>query len=163
MPSNTRKCAYRQCRCGGVVDITGDFDKEGKSYYHKECNKERKDMIYLRSLWVECINRTVIYSELNKVLNDLVCKRKLPMEYIIFVVEYVIDHDELKLQHPAGLRYYVNSDSIKAAYKKSKLPKVSAEELKEASEENKRSATTTAPTFSVKPKRMGFGNIFGGD
>lgn len=129
---NIRICRYRKCNHESRnIDITKDsFINKGDAYYHSDCyeSKIEEDAIQrkitngrvlFRDLWVKNINDTVVYSQLFKMLNELL-NRGIELEYLIFVLKYCISH-KLNLNYPAGFPYFVDKKEIKDAYAKKKL------------------------------------------
>lgn len=159
MAKETRKCAYRQCRHGGVVNLSNDeFVHDNKSYYHKKCYREKNDLELIRSLWRENINNTVVYSQLNKELNRLITEVGVSSEYLLFVMQYVISH-EYKLRYVGGLKFYVDREEIKEEYEKRTKKKkyVRVQDFHSQPKDE-----TRIPSFALKHKKTGFGSILGG-
>ena len=149
-----RVCKYANCRHGGKVNINTEFFVKNKNtYYHEDCYKERTDLQTFRSLWVEHISSTVVYSQLNCTLNQLI-KKGVSSEYLLFALQYIIQK-KLTLNHPAGIRYYLDYAEIKEAYNK----KLIREKVANADFTAHDDGCDDAPKFSVKRKPSGFNSI----
>lgn len=152
----TRVCKYAQCKHNDKVHIDLEpFYKDKYGYYHEDCYKEKTDLQLFRELWVKHISPTVVYSELNKILNSFI-SRGITSDYLLFVLQYIINHNH-KLRYPAGLQYYLDKQYIKDAYKQINKKIISNSEFT-AQEDNDNS-----PKFSVNTTKTGFGSILGGN
>jgi len=164
-----RTCRYNKCKHGGKIDIYKDdylMIHKGH-YYHKDCLEEAKaiarrekktknDLKYIRNQWVTHINQTVVFSELNRCLNELLA-RGISSEYLAFTLDYIIDH-RLNLRYPMGFKYFVDKDYIKKAYQAAARKKMW--ENNELPIDN----PTDSPSFKIsKPKPTGFGSILRGE
>lgn len=163
-----RTCRYNNCKHGGTIDLyTDEYTMVSKGhYYHNDCliefkklekqkEKTKKDLQYIRNQWVSNINNTVVYSQLNRCLNDLLA-RGVSSDYLVFTIDYVINHN-LNLRHPMGFKYFVDKDCVKKAYN-AKLKK-EAQQNVNLSVDN----PTDSPSFKInQPKPAGFGSILRG-
>lgn len=151
-----RVCRYKRCRHGGKINIETDkFVKDNGCYFHEDCYQERADMKLFRNLWSEHISDTVVYSQLNRTLNELLDIESITSDYLLFVLQYVIDN-HCKLRYPGGFKYYVDKQEIKDAYKKKRMKKIQKTDFVVKEDE------TDAPTFSIPKKPNGFSSILGG-
>ena len=152
-----RVCRFQNCKHGKRVNInTEAFVKDNKSFYHEDCYKIKTDLQLFRDLWYKHISSTVVHSQLNQVLNQLV-SQNVPSDYLLFVLQYVIDN-HLSLRYPAGIRYYVDYPKIKEAYQKKKIANADFS-IKNNGYKADFSIDDDAPTFSVKRKPSGFNKI----
>ena len=161
---NVKKCRYRNCPHNFEIDITADeYEVCGKSYYHKDCfqilkkitekeEQQKADIQLIKNLWIENIDKTLVYSDLYMVLNELL-SRGIESDYLVFTMRYVVDH-QMSLNYPGGFRYYVNRKEIQDAYKKRKAKAVIGDhEFKVTSKED-------GPKFNIGVKQKGFQSIF---
>lgn len=164
--TNIKVCRYKRCKHPDKnIDITKDeYVVKGTMYFHRDCYKSKasgewkdedtkKDLQYIKTLWLENISKTVVYSQLFRILNDLL-ERGIESAYLVFVLQYCIEH-KLNLNYPAGFPYFVARQDIKDAYTRKKLA---------SSGYNKNSFIvveddSVAPKFSINPKKSGFQNI----
>lgn len=152
----TRVCKYLNCKHNDKIHIDIEpFVKAKEGFYHEDCYKEKKDLQLFRNIWYENISSTVVYSELNRTLNQLLSKRDVTVDYLLFVLQYVIDNN-LNLRYPAGFRYFVDKQDIKDAYIRKTRRTISVSDF--TAEDN----PNDHPTFSVNKKPLGFNRILGG-
>ncbi len=157
MARKTRVCKYMRCKHADKINLECDHfvvDDNGM-YFHEDCYQEKCDMALLRDMWAKNISPTVVYSQLNKVLYELLDLPTVTSGYLIFVLQYIIDN-KCKLRYPNGFKYYVDRQEIKDAYKKKTQPVIT----------NKQFVATVVekndPVFSIPKKTSGFGSILGG-
>ena len=148
-----RVCKYPNCKHGGKVNIEQEvFVKEKGSFYHEDCYKDKVDLQLFRNIWVENISSTVVYSQLNQMLNQFISKG-ISTKYLLFTLQYVIDN-HLNLKYPAGFKYYIDYPKIKEAYQKSVQRKIVSADFTV-----KDDGCDNAPKFSFKRKPSGFNSI----
>lgn len=112
------KCRYAYCKYGGEVNKE-DAVKEGNSYYHKDCLKEKKLKLDIANFYIEnmpkCTNQI-----LNKVIKTLIHENNHAAEYVLFVLKYIKKNNKT-LNSPFGLIRYCNNINIQKEYKKIKI------------------------------------------
>lgn len=162
---NTRTCRYKYCKHKiKEIDLTNDeYVQNSNFYYHKDCynakckgewkdKKTKADLQLIKEWWVQNIDKTVVYTKLFDVLNEYL-DRGVDSDYLVFVLQYVIQK-KMNLRYPAGLKYYVDMDEIKEAYRQKKIKQLGI---------NKHSFVATdddsAPTFTVQKRKKGFQSI----
>ena len=152
----TRVCKYTNCKHNDKVHIDIEPFVKGKDgFYHEDCYKEKTDLQLFRSLWSENISPTVVFSDLNRILKQLLSINGVSVDYLLFVLQYVIDN-HCNLRYPAGFKYYVDNQNIKDAYEKKNRKIVSPSNF--VAKENK----DDSPKFSINRKPSGFNSILGG-
>ena len=165
--ADIKTCRYNYCKHKTKdIDITQDeYVFKGNRYYHKDCyiaktkgeqkdEKTKNDLQLIKTLWVDNISKTVVYSQLFRILNDLI-SRGIESDYLVFTLQYCIGH-KLNLNYPAGFPYFVDKKEIKEAYAKKKLISSRFNKKTFVAVENE----DAAPKFSVKEKPSGFQSIF---
>lgn len=180
MPKKTdiKTCRYRECNHKSKdINIFADkYVKIGSAYYHEDCyvakkkkdedlrkkknatriqtQKEKDDLLHIIDLWVTHINKQVNFGQLRKILNNHI-SNGISSEQLVFTLEYVISHN-MKLNYPAGLKYYVNDERIQNAYyaslRKPKNNHKNHNEVVKLNEDN-------APKFTFNPPSIGFSSI----
>lgn len=151
----TRVCKYKGCKHNDKIHIDREeYIKEEKFFYHTDCYKEKKDLMYFRNLWYERISPTVVVSQLNLIINEYL-EKGVTTDYLIFVLEYVVQN-HLNLRYPPGFRYFVDKDEIKKAYEKTNKKIIKNSDFV-ATEQD------FSPVFSVPNKSSGFSKILGGN
>lgn len=152
----TRVCKYINCKHNDKVHIDKEPFVKGKDgFYHDDCYKEKADLQLFRSLWCENISSTVVFSDLNRILNQLMSRKGVTVDYLLFVLQYVIDN-KCNLRYPAGFRYYVDNQNIKAAYEKKNKKIIAPFDFVVSN------TVDDAPKFSINQKPSGFNSILGG-
>lgn len=110
------KCYYKHCdKFGKVSEKDTSITKVGNRRFHGKCYQDHQDLKKARELYIEYIQPDVVHSQLNKVINEIIEKRKLSADYILFVIEYIIENN-LEINYPYGLYYKVSDYKIKRAY-----------------------------------------------
>lgn len=166
--TDIKTCRYEACPCK-TIDITkDDYTVVGKCmYYHTEClkkkkagewkdNKTKADLQYIKNEWVLHIDKTVVFSQLFRELNNLLL-RGISSDYLVFVFDYIVKN-KLPLRFPGGFKYFVSKKEIQDAYQKQQSKKNHVDL-------NSFTATdsTNTPSFTPPKKQFGFGSILGGN
>lgn len=156
--SDIKKCRYAHCLhdCKDIDLTTDKFIKNGSSYFHEDCYQARQNIQLIKQLWHDHIDELVVYSQLNKILNQLIFNDHVSSDYLVFAVKYSINSDDINLRHPPGLKYVIGNQRVKNAYNKS-IVKNAPQSAFVAKEDE-----STSPKFSFKAKKSGFGSILGG-
>lgn len=130
--------------------------KKAKAEKAERDEKTKNDLKLIRTMWVEHINKTVVYGALGKILNDLL-DRGIDSDYLVFTVQYCITY-KLNLKNPGGLVYFIDRKEIKDAYaqRQRKKQAMSTTAFVQPQDED------NAPSFSLNTKPSGFGKILGG-
>jgi hypothetical protein len=89
--------------------------KVGNKRFHKTCYQNQENLKKCRELYIQYINPAVIHSQLNKALNTLILDKKVEVDFLLYVIEYVIDN-KIEVKAPYTLYYKVNDYKIKNAY-----------------------------------------------
>lgn len=159
-------CRYKYCKHNTKkIDISqDDYKANGSYYYHADCYKAKlngewkdentkKDLQFIKKLWLENISKTVVYYQLFRVLNDLLA-RGIESDYLVFVMQYCIEH-KLNLNYPGGFPYFIDKKEIKEAYTKKKLASSGYNKNVFIAVETE----DTTPKFSVNKRPTGFQSI----
>lgn len=166
---NIKTCRYKKCRFPDrrLNIAEQDYVSVGRVYYHRDCYEEKKkeddaeerikaDVQLIKNMWIENISNTVVLSQLYLEINRLIRERGIDSKYIIFVLNYcIINH--CNLRYPAGLKYYVDKQEIKDAFKKA-----SAKKIVNDATFNVDPTTDSSPKFTINKKPSGFNSILGG-
>lgn len=157
MPRKTRVCKYMRCKHGGKIQLEDEkyIVSDSGLYFHEDCHQEKCDMALVRDMWVKHVSPTVVHSQLNKVLYELLDLPTVTSGYLVFVMQYIVDN-QCKLRYPNGFKYYVDRQEIKDAYKKKNQPIVTNRQFVATQVEK------DDPVFSIPKKASGFGSILGG-
>ena len=147
-----RICKYVNCRHNDKINIDLEpFQKDRYGYYHEDCYKEKCDLQLFRDLWKKNISNTVVITQLNSILNELL-SCGVSSEYLLFVLQYVIRNHK-QLRYPNGFRYYVDNQSIKDEYDKTNRTVIKQDQfVADTSKDN-------SPMFSIRKKEYGFQSV----
>jgi len=112
------KCNYKMCDNLGIAQ---NPVKHNGRYYCESCLKKMQRETELRKRIMDTVLIILpqeIPSLINKVINQWTALN-YSMEYILYTTEY-IRLNKYILNHVHGIRYYMNKDEIKNAYKTAK-------------------------------------------
>lgn len=109
------KCWYKNCKNKKVSENDTTMIKVGNKRFHKTCYQNQENLKKCRELYIQYINPAVIHSQLNKALNTLILDKKVEVDFLLYVIEYVIDN-KIEVKAPYTLYYKVNDYKIKNAY-----------------------------------------------
>lgn len=147
------RCKYSKCGLNGDVNKE-DAIKIKNSYYHKECYEEMEDKKKIRELFLNQINKTELYSILNRNIENIIHKKKIESKYLLYCVEYAIKN-KIIIYNSNGLHLLINNYKIKTEYQN----KIKQEKLKEIKNQMKTEKTDTETSFEFKIQKNNWGNI----
>ena len=151
-----RSCGYSHCKHGGVVDTQSDecIEDNGK-FYHMDCYSEKRAFSEIIDFWYREIDEDVVFNQLQRVLQELIYKRGLEAEYVL----YAIKKKAQFLNYPSGIYYAVGDKRLKANWRIIR----EAERLKLVKEASKKTAKME-PMFKQKEEKKSnwTTDIFGG-
>lgn len=111
------KCRYKYCKYGGEVEKSVAV-KEGSSYFHEQCYKEKNIKLEIETFWNDNMpNAQPIL--IKKAINQLVHDKNYEADYVLYVIRYIKNHQR-KINTPFGLLNYCDSLEMKNTYKKYK-------------------------------------------
>lgn len=113
------KCRYKYCPYGGKVDKE-EAVKDGNMYYHKQCWQEKKEKNNIRQTYKMLIDKDVDDALLNKVINDIIHNKGVNTDYLLYVIEYIANNN-MEINTPMGLHFYVKNQTIYEQYQKAKI------------------------------------------
>lgn len=155
---NIKVCRYAKCRHESKeIDTSKDaFVQSGSSFYHEDCYRDKSNIDFIVEFWKNEIDPAVVYVQLRAILNRLVFENNYPSDYVAWAIQYCVKNKR-KLQHPPGIKYVLENDEIKKAYKNKDKPVVKPND----SCFSARNVEEDAPKFKVKVRRTGFGSALG--
>lgn len=112
-------CAYKHCLHHGEKVKSSESVIVGKKHYHWDCAATKQEIEEIRSTYYEKIDNDVNFPALSKVLNDLVFKYGLEIDYIKFAVNYYADY-KIKIKSPFTLLYLRKNDYMRKKWEHSK-------------------------------------------
>lgn len=144
------KCRYANCLHENKELDKNEAVKSGAAYYHSDCLRTKEQMKQIEDLFITRVNPNAIISQLRGVIKTLAITRGLGSDFLLFGLQYYIDH-KIPLNYPQGLYYVVQNKDVIAAYNKLK-----SKEIKKTVE----IAEETSVNFTHIPtKRNSFADI----
>ena len=129
-------------------------------YMRKDCTDESKILQSIRDLYRSKISATVVFSQLNAVINDIVFKKNINAQFLLFALRYAVDNN-IPIRSPYGLHYIVDNYRIKEAWK-DKISYEAASRIRREIE-NTSDIQPTEHTFRyTQNPHTGFSGIFKG-
>ena len=113
------KCDYKNCS----EPLDDEIIKVKGRNYHKSCFQTKNDILEIRDLFAENINKNVVFSSLMSVINNIIFHRGVTSDYLKFALNYYIQN-KIPLNYPQGLYYVVQNKDVKTAYEKSKAESI---------------------------------------
>lgn len=119
MPDREYVCAYKHCLYHGEKVKSSEAVVIGKKHYHWDCAATKQEIEEIRNTYIERIDNEAKFPILSKVLNDLVFKYDVDIDYIRFAINYYADY-KTKVKSPFALLYLRNNDFMKKKWEKSR-------------------------------------------
>lgn len=83
MPDKEFVCAYKYCLHHGSKVKSSESVIVGKKHYHWDCADMRLRIKECVDAYMECVEDKTQYPIATKIINNLVFKNKVPVEYIL--------------------------------------------------------------------------------
>lgn len=113
-----RKCKASHCFHESREILPDDNVVEvSNAIYHKDCYQAISNIKEVMDIFATKINRNVVFSELRKVINNIVFQRGIDSGMLLFGIKYYINH-HIPLNYPQGLYYVVQNKDVQNGYKK---------------------------------------------
>ena len=112
------KCRYKYCTHENNQVEKADAIKDGGSYFHKDCFKQKSVKQEIEAYYIENLPTTAIQL-LRKVINQLINDNHYEAEYVLFILKK-IHINNLKINNPFGLGSYCNEGRNITEWKKIK-------------------------------------------
>lgn len=110
-------CAYKHCLHHGEKVKSSESVVIGKKHYHWDCASIKQEIEEMRNTYYEKIDKDVSFPVLTKVLNDLIFKYELEVEFVKFAINYYADY-KVKVKSPFTLLYLRKNDYMSEKWKK---------------------------------------------
>ena len=110
-------CAYKHCLHHGERVKSSESVVISKKHYHWDCASIKQEIEEIRNAYYEKIDKDVSFPVLTKVLNDLIFKYELEVEFVKFAVNYYADY-KVKVKSPFTLLYLRKNDYMREKWKK---------------------------------------------
>lgn len=112
-------CAYKYCLHHGDKVKSSESVVVGKKHYHWDCATTKQEIEEIRNIYFEKIDSEASFPVLSKVLNDLVFKYNLEIDFIKFAVNYYANY-KTKIKSPFTLLYLRNNEYMRKRWKANK-------------------------------------------
>ena len=112
------KCRYSYCKHGGEVNKE-EAIKEGSSYFHKDCYKEKQLKQQIEEYYLSNMPPCTLQI-LRKVIKQLIHEKNIEAEYMLFVLNYITNNKK-PINNPFGLANYCNEGRVRSEYNKIKI------------------------------------------
>lgn len=118
--ANKRKCRATHC-LHETKDFLPDDDivEVGNCGYHRDCYNTISDIKEVIDIFSTKINKYVVFSELRKVINNIVYTRGIESGMLLFGIKYYVERC-IPLNYPQGLYYVVQNKNVQEQYQKMK-------------------------------------------
>lgn len=111
----TYKCGFSHCSC--EEPLTDDNAVlVGKRRWHKECIHAKDTADAIRKYYLSHIDRQVTMAFLNSVLSDVLYKKKVNADYLLFALKFAYETNK-PVKSPAYLHYLADDKRIQRLYK----------------------------------------------
>lgn len=112
-------CSYSHCLHNGEKVKQSESVVVGRKHYHWDCAATKQELEDIRNTYIEKIDEDASFPILSKVLNDLVFKYDIDIDFLKFAVNYYADY-KVKVKSPFTLLYLRKNDYMKKKWEKSK-------------------------------------------
>ena len=112
-------CGYSHCLHHGEKVKSSESVVVGKKHFHWDCAATKQEIDVIRRIYFEEIDDKASFPVLAKIINDLVFKYELDVDYVAFAIRYYADH-KTRIKSPFTLLYLRNNDFMLDRWNKSK-------------------------------------------
>lgn len=112
---------YNHCFENNSMIPAGEEVKGGNRYYHKKCLETKQNIEKTRDYYYENVSKSVVMSQLVKVLNQIVFDKDIDSEYLLFALQYAVENN-LSIKSPYSLHYIIDYARVKSAWYKRNEP-----------------------------------------
>ena len=112
-------CGYSHCLHHGEKVKSSESVAVGKKHYHWDCAATKQDIDLIRNIYIEDIDKNASIPVLSKIINDLIFKYELEIDFILFSVRYYAEY-KTRIKSPFTLLYLRKNDFMKEKWEKSK-------------------------------------------
>lgn len=158
MARTQMKCAYKYCKHGGTVE-KDDAIRVNTQYWHPDCLKEKNDMLAVIDLFKEQVDAFPIFTQLRKIVNDIVWNHGVDAGFLLFALQYAIKSGYPHSKNPAWLYYVVKDRYALEAWKRQQAANAKTDYKDYLSEQEvKPEIPQDQPSF-IPPKATSFEDI----
>ncbi len=120
--NDTCRCRYAHCIHQGDPLLKSKAVKVGSTFYHPECYKEMETIKEIIDYFAKHINRDVVFSQLQKVIDNICFPKKIDgakigvsPERLLFQLKYCV-MEGWNIKYPGALYYVVQNREAHDAY-----------------------------------------------
>ena len=110
------KCGFCHCQHESCEISQDEAVKIRNRYFHKDCAETYNNIEEIKRLYYEKISNTVVMPQLIRVVNDIIFKKHVDSNYLLFALKYAIN-TRRTINYPQGLHYLIDDYRIKNAWK----------------------------------------------
>lgn len=154
------KCRYSHCEHSSRELPREEAVQIGKTFMHKDCAKKSQLIIDIRDFYYEHISNTVVMKNLVAVINNIVFKKHVDPEYLLYVLHYANDN-RLEIKSPYSLHYLIDNARIKKSWNKKNEEKAIRKATHMANVEDDNIKMPDKHFVTQQPCKSGFTGIFG--
>lgn len=149
-----KKCSLVHC-LHESRELTEEDDvvTVGKKSYHADCYEVEIQTKKVCDLFYEKVNPHTVYSNLRKIVNEIVYEKGISPDVLYFGINYYLNN-HIPLNYPAGLFYVIQNKKMMEAYNKTKVKKLNYKFEVETDKDNKYQ-------YNPKNNNSGFSSILG--
>ena len=111
MAERMYKCKYGHCIHPEEKIPASEVVMVGKNRYHKDCAETREKVEIAKRIYFDHIDDKADYVQTLAVLNNLIFDKKLGVDYIIFVLKYLVAFGG-KVKSPYVLHHVAEKNKI---------------------------------------------------
>jgi len=120
---NIYKCTYIKCQHDSPDILGEDVVIVNRRKYHKDCAKNKENVIKIRDYFAENISKTVVFSNLMKVINNIIFAKRIDSDYLLFALKYSVSNN-IKVSYPQSIYYLIDRDDVLKAWNIFKSSKI---------------------------------------
>lgn len=117
MSEKTYVCGYKHCLHKGEKVKQEDAVIVGTRRYHADCAALHRKIELMKDLYYEKIDEKAEFVQLMSVLNNILFKKNIDPDYMLFALNYVISR-KIRIKTPYSLHYLPENKIILNLYKK---------------------------------------------
>ena len=155
----TYKCSFKHCQHESCEISQDEAVIVGSRYMHKDCSKINTDISDIRDLYYEKISKTVVWSQLVSVINNIIFTKKVNSGFLLFALKHCISA-KMPIKSPYGLHYIIDNQRIKELWDKREAQRIVREMKEDIVPETQE---ISCPKFTYKDEeKAGFTSILNG-
>ena len=138
------KCRYSKCFYSTRDIMPEDDCLINKTHYHQKCYEYKTKISAIADFYYNNVSKTVVYSQLVNTINNIVYKKIVSPDYLLFALKYAVKNG-FKIKSPFYLHYLIDRDDVKRAYENEReihTPRIKPENISVEEEQ----------VFTYKPK-----------